>query len=106
MRGTRWGRSRGVWKLQGSDGLTMTNAETATALAEVADDDALMEVGRLAIENALVEFRNSRISAYTRNNGLVCREADGKASDVIRFGPEVAVRIAMKAISSHMSRNA
>jgi hypothetical protein len=58
----------------------------------------LLEIGRKAIEDVLVEWRDSRLSEFTRGNGLVIREKDGKDSSMIRFGPETALRIGMKAI--------
>lgn len=70
----------------------------------LADDDALMEVGRKAIEETLVEWRDSRLSEFTRGNGLVIREKDGKESSIIRMGPEVGVKIALKAIADHLEK--
>ncbi len=79
-------------------------ASVRTVLASMADDDAIMELGRRAIEKALVDIRDVRKSEFTRNNGLVIREKNGTASDVIRFGPETAVRIALKAIAEHLAK--
>jgi hypothetical protein len=62
--------------------------------------DEEMEVGRQAVENALVELRDSRISLLGRGNGLVIRECDGTPSSVIRMGLEAALRIAMDAIEA------
>ncbi len=59
--------------------------------------DELLEVGRKAIEDALVEWRDSRL-AEIRNNGLVIKEKDGKDSSIIRFGPEAALRIGIEAM--------
>ena len=41
----------------------------------------------------------------TRANGCVVREKDGSDSSVIRFGPEVALKIGLKAISEHLKEN-
>lgn len=71
-------------------------------LAEIADDDALLEIGRRAIEDALIEMRDSRMSTPGRNNGLVCKEKDGSDSHTIRFGPEVALRIGLGAIAKSL----
>ncbi len=60
--------------------------------------DELLEVGRSAIEDALVEFRDERIQEPMRNNGCVIKERDGTRSDIIRFGPETALRIGIKAM--------
>ncbi len=64
-------------------------------LSELTDAD--LEVGRKAVEDVLIEWRDSRLSVL-RNNGLVVKEADGKDSSIIRMGTEDAVRIAAKAI--------
>jgi len=72
-------------------------------LEEIADNDELLEVGRKAIEDSLVDMRDSRISVL-RNNGLVIREANGDPSSIIRLGPENALRIALLAIAAELER--
>ena len=74
------------------------------ALRMVAKDNERLEVGRLAVESALIELRDERISMPMRGNGLVVRESDGKASHVIRIGTEDALRIALKAIADHIEK--
>jgi hypothetical protein len=69
----------------------------------VADDDFLLEVARQAIEDALVDWRDDRLSELGRNNGLVIKERDGTSSDVIRFGAETAMRIGLKAIAEFLT---
>ena len=71
------------------------------SLDSIAEDDELLEVGRLAIEDFLIEMRDSRIFVL-RNNGLVCKEKDGEDSSVIRCGPEVALRVGLKAIAREL----
>ncbi|KKM24920.1 hypothetical protein LCGC14_1600140, partial [marine sediment metagenome] len=66
-------------------------------LEEIAQDRALLEVGRKAVEDVLIEWRDSRISMFNRGNGLVIREKDGKDSHIIRMGPEDAIRIGLEA---------
>lgn len=75
---------------------------TKADIIKLADDEALMEVGRLAIENELIEWRDDRLQTM-RNNGFSIREADGQASSIIRFGPEVGLRIALRAIAERFS---
>lgn len=60
--------------------------------------DSDFEIGRKAIEDELIKWRNGRISQCFRANGLVCREADGTESSIIRFGPEIALRIGLRAM--------
>ena len=59
-----------------------------------------LEVARKAIEDALVEWRDNRLSEPLRGNGLVIREKDGANSNIIRFGPETAMRIGLGAIAA------
>lgn len=74
----------------------------AELLRQLAGNDALLEVGRKAIEDTLIEWRDARLSELMRGNGLVIREVNGEASSIIRFGPELAVRIALGAIADHL----
>ena len=73
-------------------------AETVRTLA--ARDD-LLEIGRKAIEDELIEWRDSRRSEL-RNNGFAVREKDGSASEIIRFGPEWGLWIALNAIAASL----
>ena len=57
-----------------------------------------LEIGRKAIEDVLIEWRDNRLSECNRGNGLVIREKDGKDSSIIRFGPETALRIGISAM--------
>jgi len=72
-------------------------------LTEIIENDELLEIGRKAIEDVLVDLRDSRI-VVLRNNGLVIKERDGKESDIIRMGPEHALRIGLKAIAKHLDK--
>jgi len=56
------------------------------------------ERGRQAIEDALIEMRDARMF-MVRGNGLVVREKDGTPSDIILMGPEMALRIGLRAIA-------
>ena len=75
----------------------------AVTLTEIADDPVLLEVGRKAIEDVLVDLRDSRIFRL-RGNGLVIYEKDGRDSSIIRLGPEDALRIGLRAIAAHLGR--
>ncbi len=70
----------------------------------VEPSDELLEIGRKAIEDALIEWRDDRLSMFTRGNGLVIREKDGKDSSTIRFGPETALRIGLKAMGASIEK--
>lgn len=77
-------------------------APLAENLAALAEDQQLMEIARQAIESALVARRDARLSETFRGNGLVIREAHGAESSVIRFGPEEAMHIGLRAIAEHL----
>jgi hypothetical protein len=74
-------------------------------LQELADDAELIEVGRKAIEDRLIEWRDDRLSELGRGNGFVVREVDGTDSTTIRFGPETGLKIAIKAMAEHLTQN-
>ena len=74
-------------------------------LRAIAEDNHLLEIGRKAIEDVLVDWRDNRLSEFTRGNGLVIREKDGKDSNIIRFGPETALCIGLKAIAEALKEN-
>lgn len=76
---------------------------TPNDLANLANNQELLEIGRKAIEDVLIEYRDSRISLMGRNNGLIVAEKDGKRSGIIRLGPEDALRIGLRAIASHLA---
>ena len=78
---------------------------TPEELEKIAENTDLLEIGRQEIENTLIELRDARISFLNRGNGLVCREFNGESSDIIRMGPETALRIGLKAIAKHMREN-
>lgn len=71
-------------------------------LIDVVDNDELLEIGRKAVEDVLMDWRDNRLSEFLRGNGLVIREKDGTSSSIIRFGPEAALRIGIRAIIKHL----
>lgn len=68
------------------------------------DDPNLLEVGRKAIEDELVEWRDSGLSSLGRNNGFVIKSFKGESSSVIRFGAEIGLEIALTAIVEHLEK--
>lgn len=107
-----WAESEGMYLLHSGDSyqdegthgawLAYQHARSLSA-AEAKDiqdrllSDKCLEIGRKAIEDVLIEFRDSRIGQL-RNNGLVIKEYDGTDSHIIRLGPEDALRIGIKAM--------
>ena len=73
-------------------------------LDKIINSPELLEIGRKAIEDVLVDFRDNRISEPFRGNGLVIREKNSELSYVIRFGPETALSIGLKAIKEYLKK--
>ena len=81
---------------------TAENGLLAEGLRAIADDPELLwNVARRAVEDELIEWRDSR-RFVLRNNGFVVKEQDGSDSSIIRFGPETGVRIALLALADHL----
>ncbi len=57
-----------------------------------------LEVGRKAVEDELVYFRDERLSILGGGNGFVIREKDGSPSNIMRFGTIAGLTIALKAM--------
>lgn len=81
----------------------MADLNLKSRLLLIAADKRLLEVARKAIEAALIETRDGFgklfISEPFRGNGLVIRERDGSLFPLIRFGPETAMAIGLRAIA-------
>lgn len=60
------------------------------------NEDALT-AAHLAVEDVLIDMRDSRISTMGCGNGFVIREKNGEASSIIRLGTREGLRIAIKA---------
>ena len=74
-------------------------------LETVVNSEELVEIARKEIEDALIGYRDNRISAMGRNNGLVVKEKDGTESSIIRFGPESAITIGLCGVMAYLSKN-
>jgi hypothetical protein len=81
----------------------LKKATKINMLKELAENDKLIEVGRLAIEDELVKWRDDRLSVFC-GNGFSIREFDGTPSTIIRFGTEHGLKIALTAIIQHLEK--
>lgn len=68
----------------------------AIELAGLTSDDLTRM--HLAVEDVLVEYRDSRISMMGPRNGFVINERDGTPSDILRLGTREGLRIALAAL--------
>lgn len=74
-------------------------------LREIAEDrELLWRVGRRAVEDTLVELRDSGISLLGRRNGVVIYSKEGEPSNIIRLGTNDALHIALNAIADHLEK--
>jgi hypothetical protein len=80
-----------------------TREPDAEVVERVATDSKLLEVARLAVEDALVEMRDSCTSLLGRRNGLVIATRSGEPSDIIRMSTEDAMRVGLKAIAAALN---
>lgn len=82
----------------------------AIALRRMADDPLTLTAAHLALENILVDMRDSGISIMNMNggpaNGLVIRYRDGTPSDIIRLGTRDAVRLTLEAVADDLDSRA
>lgn len=65
-------------------------------MPEIEIDDTALEVARKAVEDTLIEFRDSSMFMIG-GNGFVVRNRDGSASDIMRFSTAVGLSIGIKA---------
>jgi hypothetical protein len=63
-------------------------------------DERALQAAHIAIEDVLIEMRDSRLSVMGPANGWVVREKDGTASGIMRIGTRDGLRIAIKAYLS------
>lgn len=83
----------------------MTDKTFPEQLREVAENrELLWKVGRRAVEDTLVELRDSGISILGRRNGLVIYSRVSEPSSIIRLGTDDAISIALKAIADHLEK--
>lgn len=68
------------------------------------DDDAL-EVARKAVEDALVEFRDSGMFMIG-GNGFVIRNYDGSDSSIMRLSTALGLQIGIKAYLAALAESA
>lgn len=83
--------------------------DIVAALRAIADDPDLMVAAHLAVEDHLVELRDSCMFIGGPDslpaNGFVIREKDGSPSEIIRLGTKPGIRMALKAIADKIQEN-
>ena len=60
-------------------------------------DQEALTVAHLAVEDVLIDFRDSRIGVLGRANGFVINEPDGTPSPIMRLSTRDGLEIAIKA---------
>lgn len=81
-------------------------SDAAALLRQIADNPELMQAAHLAVENYLVELRDSEMMIGGPHglpaNGFTIRERDGSASEIIRLGTRPGIVLALKAIADRI----
>ncbi len=72
----------------------MTNQE------EIEIDEDALTAAHLAVEDVLIDFRDSCIFVLNHANGFVVNESDGRPSSIMRLGTRDGLRIGIKAYLS------
>ena len=72
------------------------------AALQMLEDEALVQEACRAIFRSLENYRDSRLSTVAVGHGLVIKEEDGAPSAVIRFAPDIAVRLALTAMANRL----
>jgi len=68
----------------------------------LADDVALVESARKAIEDELIDWRDEG-SFMICGNGFTVREKDGSPSEIIRFRTDIGFRIGLRALAAALT---
>ena len=85
----------------------MNDNVDSVVLRRAAETTEMLEAGRKAVEDVLVEFRDSCISIPFQGNGFGIRDKEGKDVGVlIRLSTADGLRIALKAMADHVAENA
>jgi len=72
-------------------------------LRALAAEPIAIEHARAAIEDRLIEWRDSRLFIIG-GNGLVVREADGKSSSVIRISTRDAITMTLQVLADFLEK--
>jgi hypothetical protein len=70
-------------------------------IEELLGNPELLEIARKKVEDVLIQMRDARIARLFMANGLVCREANGDDSYIIRLSIDDALRIGLNAVLDH-----
>jgi hypothetical protein len=60
-------------------------------------DEVALTAAHLAVEDVLIDFRDSRIGILGCANGFVVNERDGSPSGIMRLGTREGLKIGIKA---------
>lgn len=80
----------------------MSTEQVAKALAAALATPTVLETARRAVEDELIDWRDEG-RFVLRNNGCVVKWPDGTPSDIIRFGPEIAVLVGIRAVAADLA---
>jgi hypothetical protein len=73
-------------------------------IEELLGNPELLEIARKKVEDVLIQMRDARIARLFMANGLVCREANGDDSYIIRLSIDDALRIGLSAVLDYQKK--
>jgi hypothetical protein len=73
-------------------------------IEELLGNPELLEIARKKVEDVLIQMRDARIARLFMANGLVCREANGNDSYIIRLSIDDALRIGLSAVLDYQKK--
>jgi hypothetical protein len=80
----------------------------AALLRQIADDPDLMQAVHLAVEDHLIELRDSGMmiggAMGLPANGFAVRNKDGSPSEIIRLGTRPGIQYALRALADHLDK--
>lgn len=65
--------------------------------AQTSIDEAALTAAHLAVEDVLIDMRDSRMGVLGRANGFIVNEKDGTPSSIMRLGTRDGLRIGIEA---------
>jgi hypothetical protein len=84
--------------------MSATEQGLADQLRELAERPEMMTAAHLAIENELIEMRDSGIFIGPHANGLAVKNKDGSPSPVIRMGTRMAIQMILRVLADQVER--
>lgn len=80
----------------------MKRSDLGSVLSGLSQNEDAIWAAQSALQEKLIELRDNRFLIHSAKDGMVCRDADGRASDMIRITTEQAVQMILGAVADHV----